>query len=65
MLFRSACGLRLVWVAAVFPLYRTPACLYISYPFTWTVTASIHLLFLMLVVRKRAFARVKNAARLQ
>jgi len=61
----GACGLRLVWVAAVFPLYRTPACLYISYPFTWTVTASIHLLFLMLVVRKRAFARVKNAARLQ
>lgn len=56
----GACGLRLAWVAVVFPLYRTPVCLYLSYPFTWTVTASIHFLFLMLVVRKRAFARIKH-----
>ncbi|NBI09134.1 MATE family efflux transporter [Colidextribacter sp. OB.20] len=57
----GACGLRLVWVAAVFPLYRTPACLYISYPITWTVTGLCHFLFLMLVVRKRAFAKLQHA----
>ena len=56
----GACGLRLIWVATVFPLYRTPACLYVSYPVTWTVTGLFHLVFLMLVVRRRAFAKVQN-----
>lgn len=56
----GACGLRLLWVAFVFPLYRTPACLYLSYPVTWTVTALFHFLFLMLAVRRRAFAKVQN-----
>ena len=56
----GACGLRLLWVAYVFPRYRTPACLYLSYPVTWTITALFHFLFLMLVVRRRAFARVQN-----
>lgn len=56
----GACGLRLVWVATVFPLYRTPACLYLSYPVTWVITGLFHFLFLMLVVRKRAFAKVKQ-----
>ena len=56
----GACGLRLLWVAFVFPLYRTPACLYLSYPVTWTVTALFHFLFLMLVVRRSAFAKVRS-----
>ena len=56
----GACGLRLIWVATVFPLYRTPTCLYISYPITWMVTGLCHFLFLMLVVRRRAFAKVQN-----
>ena len=56
----GACGLRLVWVAAVFPLHRTPACLYLSYPVTWTITALFHFLFLMLVVRRRAFVKVQH-----
>ena len=56
----GACGLRLVWVATVFSVYHTPACLYISYPITWIITALFHFLFLMLVVRRRAFAKVQN-----
>ena len=56
----GACGLRLLWVAFVFPLYRTPACLYLSYPVTWIITALFHFLFLMLVVRRNAFAKVQN-----
>lgn len=56
----GACDLRLLWVAAVFPRYRTPACLYLSYPVTWTITALFHFLFLMLVVRRRAFAKVRS-----
>ena len=57
----GACGLRLLWVAAVFPLYPTPSCLYISYPVTWTITGLFHFLFLMLVVRRRAFSKVQNS----
>ena len=56
----GACGLRLLWVAAVFPLDRTPACLYMSYPVTWIITALFHFLFLMLIVRRRAFAKMRN-----
>ncbi len=56
----GACGLRLLWVALVFPYYRTPACLYLSYPVTWVVTGLFHFLFLMLVVRRRAFAKLKH-----
>ena len=56
----GACGLRLLWVAVVFPVYRTPASLYLSYPITWTVTGFFHFLFLMAVVRKRAFAKVRQ-----
>ena len=55
----GACGLRLVWVATVFPIYRTPASLYISYPITWAITGAVHLGF-FLYVRKRAYAKVKG-----
>lgn len=56
----GACVLRLVWVATVFPVYHTPACLYISYPVSWVITSLFHFLFLILVVRRRAFAKVQS-----
>ncbi len=55
----GACGLRLVWVATVFQLYRTPAALYVSYPITWAVTGAVHILF-FLAVRRRAYRKVEN-----
>lgn len=55
----GACGLRLVWVATVFPLYHTPACLYFSYPVSWAITGSVHFL-MFLLVRKRAYAKVRE-----
>ncbi len=57
----GVCGLRLLWVAAVFPLHPTPSCLYLSYPVTWSVTALFHFLFLMLVVRRHAFSKVRSS----
>ena len=33
---------------------------YLSYPVTWSITALFHLLFLMLVVRRRAFSKVRS-----
>ena len=55
----GACGLRLVWVATVFPLFHSPATLYFSYPVTWTITGLAHLIF-FLVARKHAYARLEN-----
>ena len=55
----GACGLRLVWVATLFPLFRTPATLYLSYPVTWTITGLVHV-GVFLFVRKRAYAKVQS-----
>lgn len=54
----GACGLRLLWVAFVFPLFGTPTALFASYPASWLVTAICHFIF-FLCVRKRAYARVQ------
>lgn len=54
----GACGLRLLWVAFIFPLHRTPAVLYLSYPVSWLITAACHVAF-FLSVRRRAYARVQ------
>lgn len=55
----GVCGLRLVWVAVIFNTYHSAASLYISYPITWTITGTVHLIF-FLAVRKRAYAKVKG-----
>lgn len=53
----GVCGLRLVWVAAVFPVFHSPECLYFSYPVSWVITVSV-LGVMVLVVRKRAYRKV-------
>ena len=56
----GACGLRLIWVATVFPLYRTPATLYFSYPVSWLITGAVHVVF-FLCIRRRAYAKVQGS----
>ena len=34
----GACGLRILWIATVFPHWRTPEGLFLCYPISWTVT---------------------------
>jgi len=48
----GACALRVVWIYTVFQQYRTLDVLYISYPFTWTVTALVHLICFLVIYRK-------------
>ena len=48
----GVCALRLVWIATIFQLNRTPFMLYISYPISWVLTASVHLICLLVVRRK-------------
>lgn len=60
----GACGTRLLWVATVFQLYKTPTMLYISYPVSWLITACFHCAFFFLV-RKHAYAKVTGIHAIQ
>lgn len=49
----GACGLRILWIETVFKyVYHAPMSVYISYPITWTVTALLHLVFMIFAARK-------------
>jgi putative MATE family efflux protein len=40
----GACALRLVWIATVFQLHKTPEMLYLAYPITWIITLCAHII---------------------
>lgn len=48
----GACGLRIVWILTVFRAYHTLTVLYISYPVTWFITASAHLVCYFIIKKK-------------
>lgn len=50
----GACGLRLVWIATVFqiPEYHTIETVYMSYPVTWAVTFTAHVICYAIVRRR-------------
>lgn len=48
----GACGLRILWIFTVFAKYRTLQMLYISYPITWAITASVHIVCYVIGMRK-------------
>lgn len=52
----GACLFRVVWIYTIFQAERTLLCLYLSYPISWALTASIHL-FCYFLVRKKAFIK--------
>lgn len=57
----GACGLRLAWIALIFPLRPTPECLYFSYVVSWTITGLVHVIC-FLTIRPKAYARVAPGA---
>ncbi|WP_418718744.1 MATE family efflux transporter [Candidatus Allofournierella merdipullorum] len=57
----GACLLRIVWVMTIFQWERTQLCLYLSYPVSWALTASVHLIC-FLVMRKKLRSRRPAAA---
>ncbi|MDD6308351.1 MAG: MATE family efflux transporter [Clostridia bacterium] len=52
----GSCFFRIAWVQTVFAQHRTLQSLYLSYPISWALTASIHLACFLLV-RKKAFQK--------
>jgi len=58
----GACGLRLLWIATIFqvPAFHTIEVIYLSYPVSWIITASAHIITYIVVmrgIRKRQAAR--------
>ena len=56
----GACLFRILWIFTVFQWYHTQFSLYISYPISWILTLSVHLICYFLV-RKKAFAKREEA----
>lgn len=48
----GACGLRILWIFTVFQVYHSLTVLYISYPFSWFVTAAAHMICFLIIRRK-------------
>jgi len=47
----GACGLRILWIFTIFRWFRSWDTLFVSYPVTWTVTAIVHLICLVVLYR--------------
>ena len=48
----GACGLRILWIFTIFEQHRTLETLYISYPITWTITATVHVICYVAGIRR-------------
>lgn len=48
----GACGIRLLWIAFIFPLNPIPDTVYVSYPITWIITISAHILTYLYAMHK-------------
>lgn len=48
----GACLFRIVWIYTIFQEVRTLPCLYISYPISWILTFSVHLICFLFVYKK-------------
>ncbi|MGN0413516.1 MAG: MATE family efflux transporter [Lachnospiraceae bacterium] len=50
----GACGLRLFWIFTFFklPVFHTPQMLYMTYPVSWILTASVHIICYFCIKRR-------------
>lgn len=48
----GACAFRILWIATIFQKITTLQCLYWSYPISWLLTFSVHLVCFLIVYRK-------------
>ena len=49
----GACGLRIVWIFTVFVWKHSLFVLYLSYPITWIITLSVHLICFAIVWKRK------------
>lgn len=49
----GACVFRVIWIFTVFRQFRSLVILYASYPISWILTASVHLICFIIIFRKK------------
>lgn len=61
----GVCGFRLLWIFTIFrlPAYHTPAMLFLSYPLSWAITASVHYICFNITYRKVKRAAIEKQAK--
>lgn len=45
-------GLRIIWILAIFPFFRTLTCLYLCFPIAWILTTGAHYVLSAIAIRK-------------
>lgn len=50
----GACGFRILWIFTVFQWHHSLLSLYISYPVSWILTGSVHMICFLLVRKKQS-----------
>lgn len=55
----GACGLRLLWIAFIFPFNPTQEMLFVSYPITWFITGLVHFIC-YIILRKKVAKKAPN-----
>lgn len=58
----GACLLRVVWIYTIFQKIHTLECLYISYPISWAITFSVHLICYICIMKHLNRTIFKRAA---
>lgn len=48
----GSCAFRLVWIATIFQMFRSTTTLYLSYPLSWLLTLTVHLICFFVVWRR-------------
>lgn len=48
----GACGIRIIWIFTIFAQHHDLKVLYISYPVSWTITAGVHIICILVLYRK-------------
>ncbi|MBP5414715.1 MAG: MATE family efflux transporter [Lachnospiraceae bacterium] len=49
----GACVFRIIWIMTVFSINHTPEFLYVSYPISWFITATVHLICIFTIARRK------------
>lgn len=55
------CGLRILWIYCIFPLFPSMFSLYLSYPISWGATMAAQFVC-YLIVRRKVFGQLESAA---
>lgn len=46
------CGLRILWIQTVFAYFKTPESLFFSYPVSWLLSLTVHIVFIIYTTKK-------------